>query len=232
MHGAASRGILCSMEIRIDLPGVKLGIVEADWVRVEPSAPDLIHLINETCERKRREFTVGSLAEAEPVRAVRAMFHEWGTDPSKYRPSSEALVRRLVQGKGLYFISNVVDLVNLGSIETGWPFGCYDRGKLRPPIAFRHGAPGESYERVGKEVWHLEGRPTLADAGGPFGSPISDSVRTMITDSAQDVLITIYAPDAARDRDVSEAARCVAHRLSLFGYAATTQSSLCNKAAP
>jgi DNA/RNA-binding domain of Phe-tRNA-synthetase-like protein len=232
MQSAASRAILCSMEIRIDLPGVRLGIVEAGRVRVERSCPDLIHLIHETCERKRREFTVDSLAAAEPVRAVRAMFREWGLDPSKYRPSSEALLRRVIQGKGLYFISNIVDLVNLGSIETGWPFGCYDRGKLRPPMGFRRGAPEESYERVGKEVWHLEERPTLADADGPFGSPISDSVRTMITDSAQDVLITIYAPDAARDQDVQEAARCVAHRLSLFGYAATTDSYLCNRAGP
>lgn len=213
------------MDIRVDLPGVKLGIVEADSVRVEPSAPDLACLITEACERKRRQFTLESLAEAEAVRAVRAMFREWGVDPSKYRPSSEALLRRVVQGKGLYFISNVVDLVNLGSIETGWPFGCYDRAKLRPPIAFRHGTAGESYERVGKEMWHLEGRPALADADGPFGSPISDSVRTMITDSAREVLAVIYAPAGARDADLENAVRSLADRLALFGHAAATRAS-------
>lgn len=213
------------MELHIDLPGVKLAVVEADGVRVEPSAADLARLIRETCERKRREFTLETLAEAESIRAVRAMFREWGMDPSKYRPSSEALLRRVVQGKGLYFISNIVDLVNLGSIETGWPYGCYDRAKLRPPIALRHGASGESYERVGKEIWHLEGRPTLADAEGPFGSPISDSVRTMITDSTRDVLVVIYAPAASRDSDVREAARSVADRLPLFGHATATRAS-------
>jgi DNA/RNA-binding domain of Phe-tRNA-synthetase-like protein len=153
------------------------------------------------------------------------MFREWGMDPSKYRPSSEALLRRVVQGKGLYFILNVVDLANLGSIETGWPYGCYDGAKLRLPIVFRHGAPGESYERVGKEMWHLEGRPTLADAEGPFGSPISDSTRTMIAESAQSVLIAIYSPASSSEEKLSQAMARVSERLSQFAHASATRSS-------
>lgn len=215
------------MEIRIDLPGVKLGVIEADGARVEPSAEDLARIIHDACERKRREFTVAGLAEAEAVRVVRAMFREWGMDPSKYRPSSEALLRRVVQGKGLYFISNIVDIINLGSMETGWPYGCYDRAKLRPPIVFRHGTAGETYERVGKEMWHLEGRPVLADADGPFGSPISDSTRTRITDSTNDILITIFAPVSAPDASVNEAAQRDSGRLRLFAHAAATRSSFC-----
>lgn len=212
------------MDTRIDLPGVRVAIVEADGVRVEPSSADLVRLISETCEAKRRQFTLESLAQAEPVRAVRGMFRDWGMDPSKYRPSSEALLRRVIQGKDLYLISNIVDLVNLGSIETGWPYGCYDRAKLHPPIAFRHGTAGESYERVGKEMWRLEGKPTLADADGPFGSPISDSVRTMITGSATDVLIVIYAPVPTADRDLERATQSVADRLSVFGHAIATRA--------
>lgn len=214
------------MGIRVELPAVKLATIEADGVRVQPSDADLAQLIHDTCELKRRESTFESLAEAEHVRAVRAMFRAWGMDPSKYRPSSEALLRRVVQGKGLYFISNIVDLVNLGSVETGWPYGCYDRAKLHPPIVLRHGAPGESYERVGKEVWRLEGRPILADADGPFGSPISDSVRTMITDSARDVLVVIYAPAAAPAAIIEQAAQCVAGPLSVFGHATATRAFL------
>ena len=212
------------MDTRIDLPGVRVEIVEADGVRVDPSSADLVRLISETCEAKRRQFTLESLAQAKPVRAVRGMFRDWGMDPSKYRSSSEALLRRVIQGKDLYLISNIVDLVNLGSIETGWPYGCYDRAKLHPPIAFRHGTAGESYERVGKEMWHLEGKPTLADADGPFGSPISDSVRTMITGSATDVLIVIYAPVPTADRDLERATQSVADRLSVFGHAIATRA--------
>jgi DNA/RNA-binding domain of Phe-tRNA-synthetase-like protein len=90
------------MQIRLELPDVKLGVVEADDVRFAPVDEPLAKVMDEVCERKRREFTVESLADAEPTRAVRAMFRAWGVDPSKYRPSSEALLRRVVQGKGLY----------------------------------------------------------------------------------------------------------------------------------
>src|ERR1039458_6401063 len=98
------------MEIRIELPDVKLGVVEADDLRVAPADEGLTRLISETCERKRREFTLESLAEAEPTRAVRSMFRACGVDPSKFRPSSEALLRRVVQGKGLYLVFNAVDI--------------------------------------------------------------------------------------------------------------------------
>jgi DNA/RNA-binding domain of Phe-tRNA-synthetase-like protein len=216
------------MQIRIYLPAVKLGIIEADGARIAAADADLARLIQETCERKRREFTVESLAEAEPIRAVRGMFREWGMDPSKYRPSSEALLRRVVQGKGLYSIWNVVDLANLGSIETGWPYGCYDRAKLHPPIVLRHGAAGETYERVGKEIWHVEGRPTLADVEGPFGSPISDSTRTMITESAQSVLVVIYSPASSSEEKLSQAIARVSERLSEFAQASSTRSNLSN----
>ena len=215
------------MEIRIELPGVKLGTVEADGVRVVAVDPGLAQRMDEVCERKRREFTVESLAEAEPVRAVRAMFREWGMDPSKYRPSSEALLRRVVQGKGLYRVSNVVDAGNLGSIETGWPFGCYDRSRIHPPIVFRHGAAGERYEGIGKQTWHLEGRPLLADAEGPFGSPISDSTRSMITESATDILVVMYVPARAADASLEAAMLRLSERLAQFAGASATRTSVC-----
>ena len=142
------------------------------------------------------------------------MFRAWDIDPSKYRPSSEALLRRVVQGKGLYRVWNVVDIGNFGSIETGWPFGCYDRARIRPPVVFRHGATGESYEGIGKRTWHLEGRPVLADADGPFGSPISDSTRTMIAESAREILTVIYAPASAPDASVEAAMARLCERLS------------------
>ncbi len=215
------------MEIKIELPNVNLGIVEANGSRVAPADENLARLMDEICERKRREFTVESLAEAEPTRAVREMFRSWDMDPSKYRPSSEALLRRVVQGKGLYRVSNVVDVGNAGSIETGWPFGCYDRARVTPPIAFRHGAAGETYEGIGKRTWHLEGRPVLADADGPFGSPISDSTRSMITESARDVLIVIYAPSGAPHASIEVAMARLGERLAQFAGAAVIRAAIC-----
>jgi DNA/RNA-binding domain of Phe-tRNA-synthetase-like protein len=215
------------MDIRIELPDVKLGVVEADSLTVAPSSSELAVLMDDVCARVRREFTVETLADAEPTRAVRAMFRAWGIDPSKYRPSSEALQRRVVQGKGLYRVSNVVDMGNLGSIEMGWPYGCYDRAQIAPPVTLRHGAAGEKYEGIGKRVWHLEGRPVLADARGPFGSPISDSTRTMITDSAREILAVIYAPSTAPDASMEVAMARLRERLSLFAGAVATRACAC-----
>src|ERR1700678_1778014 len=201
------------MEIKIALPGVKLGVVEADGTSVVLVHPDLAKLMDEVCVRKRAEFSVESLAEADPVRAVRAMFREWAMDPSKYRPSSEALLRRVVQGKGLHRVSNVVDTGNLVSIETGWPLGGYDRSRIQEPVTLRLGSAGESYEGIGKKTWSLEGRPVLADPAGPFGSPISDSTRTMITDSAKDVMIVVYVPEKSPDELADRALKRLCERL-------------------
>ena len=215
------------MEINIQLPEVKLGAVEADGVQVAPGNQELPQLLAEVCERKRRDSTLESLAEEKSIRDVRAMFRAWGMDPSKYRPSSEALLRRVVQGKGLYRVSNVVDIGNLGSIETGWPLGCYDRSQIRPPIEFRHGASGEKYEGIGKQTWHLQGRPLLADPQGPFGSPISDSTRSMITESARDILVVLYVPAGVPDPSIETAMKRLSERLTLFAGATATRTGIC-----
>jgi DNA/RNA-binding domain of Phe-tRNA-synthetase-like protein len=215
------------MEINIRLPGVKLGAVEAEGVHVAPGDQELVQLVAEVCERKRRDFTLESLAEDKSVRDVRAMFRVWGMDPSKYRPSSEALLRRVVQGKGLYRVSNVVESGNLGSIETGWPFGCYDRSQIAPPIEFRHGAMGEKFEGIGKQTWHLQGRPLLADPQGPFGSPISDSTRSMITESARDILVVLYVPAGVPDTSIEVAMKRLSERLTLFAEASATRTGIC-----
>jgi DNA/RNA-binding domain of Phe-tRNA-synthetase-like protein len=213
--------------IQIELPDLKLGVVEADGVHVAPSDADLTNQMDEACERIRREFTVESLADAERIRAVRSMFRAWGVDPSKYRPSSEALLRRVVQGKGLYRVSNLVDIGNLGSVETAWPFGCYDRARISPPIVFRHGVAGESYEGIRKRIWHLQGRPVLSDTEGPFGSPISDSIRSMIIESTRDILAVIYAPFGSREASLKDTMARFCDRLSRFGGASATRASIC-----
>ncbi len=211
------------MEIKRGLPGVKLGIVEADGVRVVLIDEGLARAMDEICERKRREFTVETLPRSRASPRGPKHARQWDIDPSKYRPSSEALLRRVVQGKGLYRVSNVVDIINIGSIETAWPYGLYDRSKIAPPIVFRHGLPGESYEGIGKRTWHLEARPVLADPQGPFGAPISDSTRSMITESARDILTVIFAPESASDDAVHAAMQSLCERLLKFAGAGATR---------
>ena len=219
---------MATMDIRIELPGVKLGVVEADDVAVALVNADLAREMETVGERLRRELTVEQVAELDSVRAVRAMFRAWGVDPARYRPSAEALLRRVAQGKGLYRISNVVDANNLGSIETGWPYGCYNRAALAPPITFRAATRGETYEGIGKQTWHLEGRPVLADAAGPFGSPISDSTRTMITEETRQLLAVIYAP-ASADAALQQALDRLARRFEQTAAARATRTALVTK---
>lgn len=207
------------MSIRIRLGSVSLGLVEADDVHVQPAPPGLRDELAGVAGKLARQLTVEALAQDPTARAVRAMFRDWGLDPSKYRPSSEALLRRVAQGKGISFVSNVVDIVNLGSIETGWPYGCYDRDHVSPPVEFRLGVAGETYHGIGRRVWHLAGRPVLADAEGPFGSPISDSTRTMVTGETHAAAIVIFAPAPASPTQIEHALDSVAERLALWAAA-------------
>ncbi|HVB35140.1 MAG TPA: phenylalanine--tRNA ligase beta subunit-related protein [Patescibacteria group bacterium] len=192
---------------RITLKGVKLGLIEAGGVHVEPSPAGLAGELESSATRAGRRLTVEAVAAMETVGAVWSMFRAWGLDPSKYRPSSEALLRRVAQGKGLTPISNVVDIVNLAQIETGWPMGGYDLGRIHPPVTLRLGEADEKYEGIGRRVWHLAGRPVLADEAGPFGSPISDSTRTMVSNETRALWVVIFAPgtsaDAAIDRTLA-----------------------------
>ena len=205
---------------------MRIGIVEADNVTVVATNAELLAEIEQECARLQKKFTVESLAEANAVVAVRAMFRRWGIDPSKYRPSSEALLRRVVQGKGLYNISNVVDLSNLGSIETGWPYGVYNRAAISGEIRLRLGSAGEKYEGIGKREWNLEGRPVLVDADGPFGSPISDSTRTQVREGVSAVLTVIYAPGNATDHKVNEALQKQTRRLQTHAGAQAVRTIL------
>ena len=127
-----------------------------------------------------------------PIAATREMYRRLGKEPSRYRGSPEALLRRSRAGKELYRIHNVVDVVNLVSLRTCLPIGLYDAAKVRPPVTLRRGAPGEAYDGIGKEQLNLDGLPVLADAEGPFGSPTSDSRRTMITPDARDIVAVVF----------------------------------------
>ena len=138
--------------------------------------------------------------QPERTAQVRAMYRRFGVDPTKTRPSSEALLRRVRKGDPLPRINNVVDICNWCSLEFQVPYGLYDLARVRGGIELRAGAPGESYAGIRKDEVHLEGRLVLADEDGPFGNPTSDSARTMVTPAASSILTVILAP-AAVTRD-------------------------------
>lgn len=125
------------------------------------------------------------------VAATRAALKALGKDPSRYRPAAEALLRRVAQGKGLATVNNVVDVNNLLSLETGFSIGTYYLARLAPPLLFRRGRPGESYEGIGRGPLNLEGLPVFVDAQGPFGSPTSDSARSRVDAGTTRILMVL-----------------------------------------
>src|SRR6266581_8331531 len=127
------------------------------------------------------------------VEATRKAYKALGKDPARYRGSAEALLRRVVAGKGLPQINAVVDVINLVSVESRLPIGLYDLGHVSGDIAFRAGRAGETYKGIGKYDLNLEGLPLFADAVGPHGSPTSDSERTMVTAATHHVLAMIIS---------------------------------------
>lgn len=131
---------------------------------------------------------------ADRTAAVRSMYKKLGIDPTKTRPSSEALLRRVRKGDPLPRINNLVDVINWCSLETQLSFGLYDAGKIVGDIVMRRGREGESYPGIRKDEVHVSGRLALADALGAFGNPTSDSARTSVTEAAASALIVIFVP--------------------------------------
>jgi DNA/RNA-binding domain of Phe-tRNA-synthetase-like protein len=135
------------------------------------------------------------------IAAVRAMYKRVGIDPTKRRPSSEALLRRVRKGVPLPRINVMVDVCNWCSLEVQLPYGLYDLERVEGDVVLRIDAPGESYPGIRKDDVHVGGRIALADAAGPFGNPTSDSARTMVTTATTRALVVVYAPreiEAAR----------------------------------
>lgn len=138
-------------------------------------------------------LAVEDISALPPVAAQRNAYKAASKNPARYRGSAEALLRRVVQAKGLYRVNTLVDLNNLLSLETFHPVGTYDRSQLEPPVVLRTGLSDEAYGGIGKRSVNLENLPLLADGRGPFGSPTSDSRRALITTDTKEILIVIFA---------------------------------------
>jgi DNA/RNA-binding domain of Phe-tRNA-synthetase-like protein len=135
------------------------------------------------------------------LRPARDLYRKIGIEPTKTRPSSEALLRRTILGKPLYRVNSIVDAGNLCSLSFLLPIGLYDLSKIDEFIVLRRGEKGEEYKGIGKEMIHVEGRYTLADKNGAFGNPTSDSIRTSIDLETQNLLFIVFAPfEYADDR--------------------------------
>lgn len=193
-----------TIEIDETLRGVlTLGWLEADGVQHAPLPEAYGQECAEVIARLRAKFAGRQAGDIPGVAENRTMFHRLGIDPTKTRPSSEALLRRVLKGQDLPVIDPVVDVCNLASLEYQLPLGLYDRAQVRGPVFARLGRKGEGYDGIRKGHVNLSERPLLADDDGAFGAPTSDSARTQITESTNALLVIVYRPLARPGEDLS-----------------------------
>jgi DNA/RNA-binding domain of Phe-tRNA-synthetase-like protein len=173
---------------------VRPGMLVFDGLRVVERDASLDALLLEVERQAPSGAPPGGRPASAEAEAVRSMYRAVGLDPTKRRPSSEALLRRVFRGEGLPRVNTLVDVCNWCSLEFQVPYGVYDVARVEGDVELRLGHPGEEYAGIRKDVVHVGGRLTLADRCGPFGNPTSDSARTMVTTATTTAMVVVYAP--------------------------------------
>ena len=179
-------------KLKTKCPRTALGCVTASVEAGASPAALLEEMKARETEIQKLPFPRGVL-ESPQIEVTRKAYKALGKDPARYRGSAEALLRRVVAGKGLPQINAVVDVINLVSVESRLPVGLYDLAHVTGEIVFRAGRAGETYKGIGKYDLNLEGLPLFADTAGPHGSATSDSERTMVTAATKEVLAMIVS---------------------------------------
>jgi len=200
--------IIVSQEIESVCPNFVGAAVEAQVVNTPYCAElwDEIHAIE---EQFRKELTTESLKELSGIAATRRVYKACGKDPSRYRPASEQLIRRMLQGKEIYQIDTLVDLVNLASIAYGYSIGGFDADKfVGDTLTLGVGKEGEPYEGIGRGMLNIAGLPVYRDEQGGVGTPTSDNERTKMTIDTTHLVVLINGYDGNEER-VADNARFI-----------------------
>ena len=171
-------------------PALLLGCFSCK-LRYEPVSELLDKEIRSACNEIQNDMQVPQISQLPAIASSRKAYKALGKDPARYRLSAEALLRRVVKGKGLYKINNIVDTLNLISIRTGYSICGYDATKIEGDILLGAGRKDEPYDAIGRGTLNIENLPVFRDNSGAFGTPTSDSTRTMITESTSDFLMII-----------------------------------------
>ena len=192
--------VIVSRDIEQVCPEFVGACVEATVVNT-PYSRELWEEIESSCRRFREELTTESLKEIASIAATRRVYKACGKDPSRYRPASEALIRRVLQGKALYQLNTLVDLVNLASIAYGYSIGGFDADKFEgDTLTLGIGREGEPYEGIGRGPLNIQGLPVYRDARGGVGTPTSDNERTKMTDQTCHLVVLINGYDGNEQR--------------------------------
>ena len=175
--------------IKQAVPQIKLGLISADVVFAKENK-FLQEAINEEIKRISG-ILIDTVKDIPQIHSSREAYKALGKEPARYRLSAEALHRRIIKGKGIYQISNLVDTINLASVKTAYSIGGYDEAKIEGDVVFDLGKAGEDYEAIGRGKMNIENLPVFRDNKSAFGSPTSDSTRTMITENTSKIFLIV-----------------------------------------
>lgn len=187
--------VTVSKEIEKVCPNFIGACVDAQ-VKNSKFCPALWDEIHTYAARYKERLTTESLKELSGIAATRKVYRECGKDPSRYRPAAESLIRRMLQGKELYQINTLVDLINLASIAFGYSIGGFDADKFEgSKLTLGMGKEGEPYEGIGRGMINIHGLPVYRDAAGGVGTPTSDNERTKIAIDTSHLVVLINGYD-------------------------------------
>ena len=187
--------IIVSNEIETVCPNFVGACVEARVKNSQYSQP-LWDEINTLETKFKAELTTETLKDISGIAATRRIYRACGKDPSRYRPASDALIRRVLHGKALYQIDTLVDLINLASMAFGYSIGGFDADKfVGNTLTLGIGKEGEPYEGIGRGMINIHGLPVYRDEIGGVGTPTSDHERTKITIDTTHLLVLINGYD-------------------------------------
>lgn len=181
--------ITLDKQLKEKVPGYCLAIMSFD-TEVTSTQESLKQEIEQLEKEMMEQLTLETLLKEPRIAAARAGYKALGKDPSRYRLSTEALLRRLIKGNGLYFVNNAVDIGNVLSARTQRSVAVLDEDKIQGDILIRIGQD-EPYEGIGRGNINIENIPVYCDEVGPFGTPTSDTPRTRITEETKTILLFI-----------------------------------------
>lgn len=193
--------VIIAKSIIEKLPNIRLGCFQCS-VQTEPSNENILSLADGIFSKIIAALDESLISQKPTIKETKEAYRKLGKDPSRYRPSAEALTRRIVKGKDLFWINNIVDILNLISLESGFSIGGYDADKIKGKVEFGIGKTDEPYEAIGRGSFNIENLPVFRDDRGAFGSPTSDSTKTMVTDQTTNFLMVII--DFARNKKLKE----------------------------
>ena len=208
--------ITISPELKNRCPRLRLACIESSVI-VTGSPEGLILEINDRIRQINHTLIIEDISKIPVIEASRKAYRTCGKDPARYRLSAEALLRRVVSGKGLYQINNVVDQLNLVSITSGFSIGGYDAGCIHGDICFGIGKVDEPYSGIGRGVLNVENLPVFRDDLGAFGTPTSDSQRTEVTLQTNRFLMILI--DFGRDNQLDTAVQMADRLLEEYCHA-------------